>query len=171
MAKFKKLPYSTDWVYSDSILIEGADVVIADFKLDYKHDVPYVAGYDVDGNTIYIDKDIYKAIMEEKKEKYLKPLCFHEATEKSLLLAHPDLKYQFCHQNALRLELELLTALKINKKEYDAFMDKYIKKIGDLKEYTKLPKDLDLTPYEDEKDYETLKKMHSKGKFTLIGKD
>jgi hypothetical protein len=85
-----------------------------------------------------------------------------------MMLQHPKLAYQFAHQNALRLELELVTALKINKKEYDAFMDKYIKKIGDMKEYPDLPTDLDLQPYEDEKDYDMLKKMSSKDKFKFI---
>lgn len=168
MAKFKKLPYATDWIYSDSILIEAADIIISDFKLDYKHDVPYVAGYDVDGNTIYVDKDVYKALKDEKHDKWLKPLIFHEAIEKSIMLQHPKLEYQFCHQNALRLELELVTAMKISKKAYDTFMDKYIKKIGDLKEYTNLPKDLDLKPYEDEKDYAELKKMHEGVQFDFL---
>jgi hypothetical protein len=165
MAKFKKLPYSKDWVYSDSILIEAADIILADFKIDYEHDIPYVAGYNNNGNIIYIDKDVYAAIKKEKKEKWLKPLSFHEAIEKSLMMAHPNLEYQFCHQNALRLELELVTAMKIDKKAYDAFMDKYIKKIGDLKEYSKVPRDLDLVPYEDEKDNSVLKKISASKSF------
>jgi carbonic anhydrase len=171
MAKFKKLPYAKDWIFSDDILIEAADIILDDFKLDFEHDVPYVAGYDVNGDTIYVDKDVYKAIKDEKKDKWLKPLCFHEAIEKSIMLQHPKLEYQFCHQNALRLELELVTAMKINKKEYDEFMDKYIKKIADLKEYTNLPKDLDLKPYEDEKDYTTLKKMRSGNQFKTLRSD
>lgn len=165
MAKFKKLPYATDWEFSDNILLEAADTILNDFKIDYTHDVPYVAGYNINGDTIYVDKDVYAAIKEAKKEKWLKPLCFHEAIEKSLMMAHPDLKYQFCHQNALRLELELVKSLKIDKKAYDSFMDKYIKRIGDLKKYTNLPSDLDLKPYEDEKDYETLEKMVGASKF------
>ena len=165
MAKFKKLPYSTDWVYSDSILIESADIIIADFKIDYEHDIPYVAGYNNNGNIIYIDKDVYAAIKEENKEKWLKPLTFHEAIEKSLMMAHPSLEYQFCHQNALRLELELVQAMKLDKKAYDAFMDKYIKKIADMDQYSNIPRDLDLTPYEDEKDNPILKKISASKSF------
>lgn len=168
MAKFKKLPYATDWEFSDSILIEAADIIINDFKIDYSHDIPYVAGYNVNGDTIYIDKDVYSALKEAKKEKWLKPLTFHEAIEKSLMMAHPELKYQFCHQNALRLELELVKSLKIDKKAYDAFMDKYIKKIADLKKYPNVPKNLDLKPYEDEDDYETFEKMQGNQKFTFF---
>lgn len=168
MAKFKKLPFPKDWAFSDSILVESADIILDDFKIDYTHDIPYVAGYGVDGNTIYIDKDVYTALKKERKEKWLKPLSFHEAIEKSIMLQHPKLEYQFCHQNALRLELELVKCMKIDQKDYDAFMDKYIKKIADLKEYTNLPKDLDLKPYEDEKDYEILKKMAGGKKFPLI---
>ena len=98
-------------------------------------------------------------IIREKKDKWLKPLSFHEAIEKSLLMQHPKLEYQFAHQNALRLELELVTAMKINKKEYNEFMDKYIKKLSDMKDYKNIPKNLDLKPYEDEGDTTELKKM------------
>lgn len=168
MAKFKKLPYATDWELDDSILVEAADIILNDFKLDTTHDVPYVAGYNINGDTIYIDKDVFAAIKEAKKDKWLKPLAFHEAIEKSIMMQHPELMYQFCHQNALRLELSLVKSLKIDKKAYDSFMDKYIKKIADLKEYTNLPKDLDLKPYEDEKDYKMLEKMQGNQKFTFF---
>lgn len=156
------------WTYSDKTFLHATKKILSLFKIDYSHDIPYVAGYDVSGKTIFIDKDIYNEIKKQKLDDYLTPLCMHEAIEKIILMHSPEIPYLFAHQNALRLEEELLASMKIDKKKYNAFMSKYIKKIAHLKEYPDVPKNLDLKPYEDEKDYETLKKMCSKENFELI---
>jgi hypothetical protein len=44
-------------------------------------------------------------------------------------------------------------------REYDRFMQKHVKRIGDER-LTKVPADLDLKPYRDEHDLDLLKRMH-----------
>ncbi len=44
-------------------------------------------------------------------------------------------------------------------RDYDRFMQKHVKSIGDER-LTKVPPDLDLKPYRDEHDFDLLKRMH-----------
>jgi hypothetical protein len=44
-------------------------------------------------------------------------------------------------------------------RDYDRFMQKHVKRIGDER-LTKVPADLDLKPYRDEHDFDLLKRMH-----------
>jgi hypothetical protein len=43
-------------------------------------------------------------------------------------------------------------------RDYDRFMQKYVKRIGDER-LTKVPADLDLKPYRDEHDYDLVQRM------------
>jgi len=51
-----------------------------------------------------------------------------------------------------------LTLSSIRWKDYDRFMQKYVKRIGDER-LTKVPADLDLKPYRDEHDYDLVQRM------------
>jgi predicted metal-dependent RNase len=45
-----------EW-YVSSLLMAPLDAVVRRVKhLDRKHDIPYLAGYSLDGDTIYIDR-------------------------------------------------------------------------------------------------------------------
>ncbi len=55
-APHKKL-HIPDWYVSSLMLDRALDAILRRVKkLDRSHDVPYLAGYSVDGQTIYIDR-------------------------------------------------------------------------------------------------------------------
>jgi hypothetical protein len=84
-------------------------------------------------------------------------LILHEEVEKTLI-DQLGLHYLHAHQIATRAEEAAVRAAGITWRKYDAFMQKYVKSIGDER-LTKVPKDLDLKPYRDEQDDDLLRRM------------
>ena len=115
------------------------------FEIDKTHDIPYVAGYSKDGKTVYIDRHL--GLMDGKRD--ITPfLVTHERVEKALIDTF-GLKYQAAHAIATAVEEEAVKQAGMNPKKYEAHYTKYIK--GLVTEKLKnCPKDLDLTPYQDE---------------------
>lgn len=148
-----------DWHLSNEILDETMVDILKQVKVSRDYDVPYLAGYSVDGKTIYIDRNIPITFTTKSKKKVetKKYLVLHEAIEKALI-DKLGLHYQFAHQIALRTELAAIMADSISWQEYNDFMEKLIKEVGD-EQITSLPPDLDITPYKDEKDFKLLKRM------------
>jgi hypothetical protein len=127
-------------------------------KLDRAHDVPYLAGYSVDGKTIYIDRHLpRKMTYKGRKIEVDRYLIMHEEVEKTLI-DQLGLHYLHAHQIATRAEEAAVRADGILWRDYDRFMQKYVKHIGDEK-LTKVPADLDLKPYRDEHDFDLIKRM------------
>jgi hypothetical protein len=85
-------------------------------------------------------------------------LILHEEVEKTLI-DQLNLHYLHAHQIAARAEEAAVRAAGVGWREYDRFMQKHVKKIGDER-LTKVPADLDLKPYRDEHDLDLLKRMH-----------
>lgn len=141
-----------------SIVQKAVKSILEHAKVDYKHDIPYLAGYSINGKTIYIDRHIPRLIKIGNKNINVSPfLILHESVEKALI-DELGLRYQEAHQIALMVEKEAVEKSGINWTSYDKEMQKYIKEIGHEK-LTNVPKDLDLTPYKDEKDYKILKDL------------
>jgi hypothetical protein len=84
-------------------------------------------------------------------------LILHEAVEKALL-DELALNYLHAHQIALRAERAAVEAERIGWREYNSFTKAHEKEIGDER-LTKVPDDLDLTPYRNEHDFEKLRQM------------
>ncbi len=130
--------------------------------VDRRHDVPYLAGYSKDGGTVYIDRHMPRVFQYHGQEVETdRFLIVHEAVEKALL-DEVGLHYVHAHQVALRTEQAAVRAAGIRWRDYDRFTKSNIKKIGDER-ITNVPKDLDLTPYRDEHDLETLRKLIDAG--------
>lgn len=148
-----------DWHISNEILDETLDAVLKRVKVNREYDIPYLAGYSKDGKTIYIDRNIPKFFKTSKGKKTdtTRYLVLHEAVEKTLI-DHLGLHYQHAHQVALRVEKDAVLADNISWEEYNDFMEKLIKEVADER-LEKLPEDLDLIPYKDEKDFKLLKRM------------
>jgi hypothetical protein len=148
-----------DWHLSRDILDETLDAISNHVTVNREYDIPYLAGYSEDGKTIYIDKHIPKFFKTTKNIKVdiTRYLVLHEAVEKTLI-DKLGLHYQYAHQIALRIEQDAIVADSISWKEYNDFMEKLIKEVADER-IENLPKDLDLTPYKDEKDFILLKRM------------
>ncbi len=150
-----------EWYVSSLMMDRALDAVVRRAKhLDRKHDVPYLAGYSRDGMTIYIDRHM-PATMKYKgraidTDRFL---ILHEEVEKTLI-DQLDLHYLHAHQIATRAEEAAVRAAGILWRDYDRFMQKFVKKIGDER-LKKVPADLDLKPYRDEHDFDLLKRMQT----------
>jgi len=150
-----------EWYVSDLMMDRALDAIVRRAKvIDRKHDIPYLAGYSVDGKTIYIDRHMPKTMRYAGREidtdRYL---ILHEEVEKTLI-DQLHLHYLHAHQIASRAEQAAVRAAGIRWRDYDRFMQKFVKRIGD-EGLKKVPADLDLKPYRDEHDFDLLKRMQT----------
>jgi hypothetical protein len=147
-----------DWYVSSLMLERALDAILRRVNLDREHDVPYLAGYSMDGKTIYIDRHLPRTLKWRTREVEVdRYLILHETVEKTLI-DQLGLHYLHAHQIATRAEQAAVRADKIGWKKYDRFMQKYVKSVGDER-LTEVPADLDLKPYRDEHDYDLLGRM------------
>ena len=151
-----KLP---EWYVSSLMMDRALDAVVRRVKkLDRRHDIPYLAGYSLDGKTIYIDRHMPKSFkLRGRTIEIDRFLILHEEVEKTLI-DQLGLHYLHAHQIATRAEEAAVRAAGIEWEAYDRFMQRYVKHIGDER-LTKVPKDLDLKPYRDEHDDDLLLRM------------
>jgi hypothetical protein len=148
-----------NWYVSTLMMDRALDAVVRRAKtIDRKHDIPYLAGYSRDGKTIYIDRHMPKIMKYEGREidtdRYL---VLHEEVEKTLI-DQLNLHYLHAHQIASRAEQAAVRAAGIRWRDYDRFMQTYVKHMGDER-LDRVPADLDLKPYRDEHDYELMQRM------------
>src|SRR5271170_1449893 len=151
-----KLP---EWYVSSLMMDRALDAIVRRVKkFDRKHDIPYLAGYSLDGKTIYIDRHMPASFRYAGRtintDRFL---ILHEEVEKTLI-DQLGLHYLHAHQIATRAEQAAVRAAGILWRDYDRFMQKYVKRIGDER-LTKVPLDLDTKPYRDEHDDDLLKRM------------
>jgi hypothetical protein len=150
-----------EWYVSSLMMDRALDAVVRRAKaIDRKHDIPYLAGYSIDGKTIYIDRHMPRTMRyagrDVDTERYL---ILHEEVEKTLI-DQLGLHYLHAHQIATRAEQAAVRAAGIRWRDYDRFMQKFVKRIGDER-LKKVPADLDLKPYRDEHDFDLLKRMQA----------
>jgi hypothetical protein len=146
--------------YVSSLMLDRALNAIARRvgAIDRAHDIPYLAGYSIDGKRIYIDRHLPRSFLYKgRKIEVDRYLLLHEEVEKTLI-DQLDLHYQHAHQIATRAEEAAVRADGVSWRAYDRFMQQYVKQMGDER-LTKLPADLDLKPYRDEHDYELMRRM------------
>ncbi|MGD0023529.1 MAG: hypothetical protein ABSC37_02730 [Xanthobacteraceae bacterium] len=151
-----KLP---EWYVSSLMLDRALDAIVRRVKkFDRKHDIPYLAGYSEDGKTIYIDRHMPPSFKYRRRtidtDRFL---ILHEEVEKTLI-DQLGLHYLHAHQIATRAEQAAVRAAGIDWRDYDRFMQKYVKRIGDER-LTRVPDDLDTKPYRDEHDDDLLRRM------------
>ena len=150
-----KLP---EWYVSDLMLDRALDAILRRVKLDRRHDIPYLAGYSEDGKTIYIDRHMPRSFkFQGRTVDTDRFLILHEEVQKTLI-DQLGLHYLHAHQIATRAEQAAVRAAGVNWSDYDRFMQKYVKHIGDER-LQKVPADLDLKPYRDEHDFDLIKRM------------
>ena len=147
--------------YVSSLMMDRAvDAILRRAKLDREHDIPYLAGYSQNGKTIYIDRHLPRTFEEKGKQVETdRFLILHEAVEKALI-DQLGLHYQHAHQIATRAEQAAVRAAGISWRDYDRFMQQYVKRAADER-LTKVPADLDLKPYRDEHDAALLQRMEA----------
>jgi hypothetical protein len=148
-----------EWYISDLMMDRALDAIVRRAKtIDRRHDVPYLAGYSRNGKIIYIDRHMPETMRYGGRnintDRYL---ILHEEVEKTLI-DQLGLHYLHAHQIASRAEQAAVRAAGIRWSDYDRFMQKYVKRIGDER-LIKVPADLDLKPYRDEHDEDLIKRM------------
>jgi hypothetical protein len=150
-----------EWYVSGLMMERALDAVVRRVKkFDRDHDIPYLAGYSCDGKTIYIDRHMPKSFrFKGRVIETDRFLILHEEVEKTLI-DRLNLHYLHAHQIATRAEQAAVRAAGVRWRDYDRFMQKYVKKIGDER-LTRVPADLDEKPYRDEHDYELLRRMEA----------
>jgi hypothetical protein len=148
-----------EWFVSSLMLDRALDAIVRRVKkLDRDHDIPYLAGYSRDGKIIYIDRHMPKLMKVRGREVDTdRFLILHEEVEKTLI-DQLDLHYLHAHQIATRAEEAAVRAAGFRWRDYDRFMQKYVKRIGDER-LKKVPADLDLKPYRDEHDFDLMQRM------------
>jgi hypothetical protein len=131
--------------------------------VDRSYDIPYIAGYSVDGRTIFIDRHLPRTFRWLMKTVRVEPfLLTHEIVEKSLL-DELRLHYLHAHQIAVRAERDAVKAAGVSWWAYQRFMKQHERAIEE-ETLVKVPSSLDLTPYRDEKDFGLLKRIVQNGK-------
>ena len=148
-----------EWYVSSLMMDRALDAVVRRVKkLDRRHDIPYLAGYSLDGKVIYIDRHMPRSFkFRGRTIETDRFLILHEEVEKTLM-DQLGLHYLHAHQIATRAEEAAVLAAGVEWDAYDRFMQKFVKRIGDER-LTKVPKDLDLKPYRDEHDSDLLRRM------------
>jgi hypothetical protein len=147
-----------NWFVSSLMMGRALDAIMRRVrKIDRAHDIPYLAGYSRNGKTIYIDRHMPRSLkskgLEVDTDRFL---ILHEEVEKTLI-DRLDLHYLHAHQIALRVEAAVRAA-GIAWRDYDRFMQKYVKEFGDER-LTNVPADLDTKPYRDEHDIDLLRRI------------
>jgi hypothetical protein len=158
VAPHKKLRMP-EWYVSSLMMDRALDAVMRRVKnLDRKHDIPYLAGYSLDGKTIYIDRHMPQSFkFRGRAIETDRFLVLHEEVEKTLI-DRLGLHYLHAHQIATRAEQAAVRAAGVPWRAYDRFMQKYVKRVGDER-LTRVPADLDTKPYRDEHDLDLLRRM------------
>jgi hypothetical protein len=147
-------PSKDEVTINDEILVEAMQFIYSKVKFNTEFDVPCLAGYSRDGDTIYIDKDLPQFSGEIDLFPFL---VTHEFIEKTLedKLSMP---YDLAHQISLRLEKAVVEAAGLVWETYDKFFETFIKRAED-KDLQNPPPDLDLAPYKDLQDFEKLNEI------------
>jgi len=157
------------WVIGKVMMDQAMKSICARVHLERGYDIPYLAGYSLDGHTIFIDRHMPKSFIYRRRRVLTdRFLIVHEAVEKSLIQLL-GMHYLTSHQIALHAEQAAVRAEGIEWDAYNEFMEEYIKVIGDEK-LTRVPDTLDLTPYVDFHDKAELKQMRANMAYCPVAK-
>ena len=112
-----------EWYVSSLMMDRALDAICRRVKkFDRKHDIPYLAGYSLDGKTIYIDRHMPQNFKFRGRivdtDRFL---VLHEEVEKTLI-DQLGLHYLHAHQIATRAEEAAVRAAGVEWRAYDRFM-------------------------------------------------
>lgn len=127
---------------------------IPSIRIVTTYDIPYVAGYSEDAKTIFIDRHLKTKMGSVDIERLL---AAHEVAEKAMI-DYFNLGYSEAHTIALQVERQYAENRGIDWAKYNRFLAPQMKQINHRR-VTSVPRELDITPYQDERDYELLKRM------------
>jgi hypothetical protein len=146
----------------DDVLLDAVKAIRRRVRIvNRDYDIPYIAGYSRDGHTVFIDRHLPKSFRWLMRTIRVEPfLLTHEIVEKALL-DELRLHYLHAHQIAQRAERDAVKAAGISWWAYQRFMKQHEKPIEEER-LARVPAELDLTPYRDEKDFALLRRLVQK---------
>lgn len=136
------------------------------FEINNDSDIPYIAGYSKDGNTIFYDRHLPETIFLklDGHKKDIQPRQFlklHESLEKAIIDA---LGWSYYPAHAAATAYERRGVLQVLGPQwwvpYQHEMDGYAK-ADEHEKIKRVPKDLDMTPYKDAHDTRLIKAIHN----------
>ena len=134
---------------SSTVLDEALRSIIRQVRLDWAHDIPYLAGSSRDGRTVFIDRHLPRSMACGSRRVPVAPfIILHEVVEK-LLFDRFRITYPHAHQIALRIEQVAVRNAGISWHDYNALMQEHVKEAHDER-IVLLPRDLEIKPYADE---------------------
>jgi hypothetical protein len=121
--------------------------------LDDEYDIPYLAGYSVDGKTLYKDRHLPEMLSynHDGRRREYRPdpfLIDHESWEKAAIDAF-GWKYAHAHELATAAERRAVLRAGLLWEPYQEAYRPFIK-ADEHEKLKRVPVDLDLTPYEDD---------------------
>src|SRR5438128_104989 len=143
----------------DDVLLDAVRAIGRRVRVvNREYDIPYIAGYSEDGETVYIDRHLPRTLqLWTRSVRIDQFILTHEIVEKALL-DELRLHYLHAHQLALRAERDAVKAAGLSWWTYQSVMKAYAKPIEEEK-LQRVPASLDLTPYRDEKDFAVLERL------------
>src|SRR5438105_4688598 len=143
----------------DEVLLDAVKAIGRRVRVvNREYDIPYVAGYSVDGHTVFIDRHLPRTLRSWTRTVRVDPFILtHEIVEKALL-DELRLHYLHAHQIAIRAERDAVKAAGVSWWAYQGFIKRHEKAIEE-EALVKVPAALDLTPYRDEKDFGLLQRL------------
>jgi hypothetical protein len=149
-------------------LIKGSKKIKTPYgekTLDTSFEIPYLAGYNKKGDTIYIDKRLNPALTlkDGRKMDVIKYLIVHESVEKHLE-DEKGYKYPFAHEKATGAERKAVEDDGYPWDEYQKYALSEVKRIKEIDPNVPIPEDYDDKPERDTRDYGLLKviRQHQK---------
>src|SRR5438105_1819281 len=143
-----------DAVLLDAIKAVGRRVTV----VNHDYDIPYIAGYSVDGGTVFIDRHLPRTFRWLMKTVRVEPFILtHEIVEKALL-DELRLHYLHAHQIAIRAEQGAVKAAGVSWWAYQRFIKQH-EKVIEAERLVRVPATLDLTPYRDEHHFSLLNRL------------
>lgn len=111
-----------EWYVSSLMLERALDAVVRRVKkLDREHDIPYLAGYSVDGTIIYIDRHMPQTFKHRDRDiETDRFLILHEEVEKTMI-DQLNLHYLHAHQIAARAEQAAVRAWLVKARNLPTF--------------------------------------------------
>ncbi len=141
-----------------------------DVSVDTNYNIKYIGGYSLDGKTVFLDERFPKMLVI--KGKVLDAVDtiakHHEASEKWMI--DEGYSYMYSHMVATKVERQYVTSLGFSWDDYCREVNRQLHNVSS-KGLSKSPANLDLSPYLDTRDRETLREIKDSVSTELISND
>lgn len=134
------------------------DAIRQRIYVDRNHDIPGIAGYSLDGRTIYIDRHMPHGFVDHGRRVYTdRFLILHAAVEKALI-RWLGLSCEHAHGIATLAEWAAVRGEGLDLEVYEDFLLQHVK-TAEHEQLARIPNTLDLRSYRESCDREVLQRL------------